>query len=72
MLMRQLGAASDEAGRKKMFDKVQEIFAEHQPMIYFVAPRVFVGSSTRLGNVTPSVTPPQLLWSPDTLTVTGK
>ncbi len=71
-LVRKLTVASDAAERKQMFDKVQAIFAEHQPMIYFVAPRVFVGSSTRVGNVTPSVTPPQLLWSPDTLTVTGK
>jgi len=69
-LIRAQAVASDDAERKRMFDKVQEIFVEHHPMIYFVAPRIFVGSSTRLGNVMPAVSRPQLLWSPDTLTVT--
>ena len=71
-LMRQLAVQPDETMRKQMFDRMQAIFIEHQPMIYFVAPRIFVGSSTRLGNVMPSVTRPQLLWSPDTLTVSRK
>jgi len=46
------------------------IFVEHQPAIYFAAPRLFIGSSTRVGNVTPAVVRPQMLWSPDTITVT--
>ena len=68
-LMHALTVSSDEAERKRAFDEVQRIFVEHQPAIYFVAARIFVGSSTRVGNVTPAVTRPQLLWSPDTLTV---
>jgi len=67
-----LGIAQDAAERKRMFDEVQRILIEHQPAIYFVAPRVFVATSTRVGNVTPAVAWPQLLWSPDTLTVTNR
>jgi hypothetical protein len=48
---------------------VQQIFAEHLPAIYFVAPHVFAASSTRVANVTPAVQRPQLLWSPDTVAV---
>ncbi len=70
--IRALTITDDPAGRKRQFDEVQRIFIEHQPMIYFAAPRIFVGSSTRLGNVTPAVSRPQLLWSPDTLTVTPR
>ena len=55
-----------------MVNEVQRIFVEHQPAIYFVAARIFVGSSTRVGNVTPAVSRPQLLWSPDTITVTPR
>jgi len=69
-LMHTLAVSVAPADRTHAFDEVQRIFIEHEPAIYFVAPRIFVGSSTRVGNVTPVVTRPQLLWSPDTLTVT--
>lgn len=59
----------DEAERKRLFDEVQKIFAEHQPAIYFVAPRVFAAASARTINVTPAVQRPQLLWSPDSVAV---
>ncbi len=68
-LMRAVSTSQDYSERKRSFDRVQQLFIEHQPMVYFVAPRVFVASSTRLGNVVPDVARPQLLWSPDTLTV---
>jgi len=71
-LMHTLTVSTDMADRKRAFDDVQRVFVEHQPALYFVAPRTFVGSSTRVGNVTPVVTRPQLLWSPDTLTVAGR
>ncbi len=69
--MHVLTVSTDDAERKRAFDEVQRLFVAHQPAIYFVAPRIFVGSSTRVGNVTPAVTRPQLLWSPDTVTVAG-
>jgi peptide/nickel transport system substrate-binding protein len=59
----------DEGERKRLFDEVQKIFAEHVPVIYFVAPRIFAAASTRVQNVTPAVNAPQLFWSPDTVAV---
>ena len=35
-------ASPDEAERKRLFNEVQKIFAEHLPIVYFVAPRIFV------------------------------
>jgi peptide/nickel transport system substrate-binding protein len=68
LMIRQMQSL-DEAERKRLFDEVQKIFAEHQPAIYFVAPRVFAAASTRTINVTPAVQRPQLLWSPDSVAV---
>ena len=68
-LMRRQMASSDEAERKRLFDEVQTIFAEHLPMIQFVAPRIYVAASPRVINVAPAVQRPQLLWSPDTIAV---
>jgi ABC-type transport system substrate-binding protein len=68
--MRRQIASPDEAERKRLFDEVQTIFAEHLPMIQFVAPRIYVAASTRVTNLRPTaLTRPQLLWSPDTIAV---
>ena len=68
LMIRQMQVA-DEQERKRLFDDVQKIFAEHLPALYFVAPHIFAAGSTRITNVTPSVSRPQLLWSPDTVAV---
>jgi peptide/nickel transport system substrate-binding protein len=67
-LMRRLAASFDDADRKRLFDEVQKIFAEHLPTIQFVAPRIYVAVSTRVTNLTPTAfSRPQLLWAPDTI-----
>ena len=68
LMARQI-ATPDEAERKRLFDQVQQVFAEHQPVVYFAAPRIYVAYASRVRNVTPAVSRPQLLWSPDTLAV---
>lgn len=68
-LYRKQVATLQEYERKRLFDEIQKILVEHQPLIYFAAPRVFVASSSRVGNAAPTVVPPRLLWSPDTLTI---
>jgi ABC-type transport system substrate-binding protein len=62
-------SALDDAVRKSTFLEVQRIFAAHQPMVYFAAPRVFVAASTRLTNLTPTLSRPQLFWAADTIAV---
>jgi len=69
-LMRRQTATFDDAERRRLFAEVQKIFADHLPMIQFVAPRIYVAASTRTTNLTPTAfSRPQLLWSPDTIAV---
>ena len=69
VLMARQTASSDMAERKKLFDDVQRIFAEHLPMVYFVAPKVILAVSSRMTNLTPAVIRPNILWSADTVAV---
>lgn len=62
---------TDQAERKKAFDEVQDVFAENLPAIYFVAPRLYMGVSSRVGGLTPGILRPQLLWDIEHMTVSG-
>jgi peptide/nickel transport system substrate-binding protein len=65
-----LRASFDDAERHQLFEEVQTIFAEHLGTIQFVAPRIFVGVSSRVTNLMPTAfIRPQLLWAPDTIAV---
>ena len=66
--MKQAGT-SDEQERRRLFNDVQRLFAENLPIIYFAAPRVYIGTSARLTNLHPALTRPPLMWSVDTLAV---
>ena len=68
-LMGRQSASLDEAERIRLFIDTQRIFAEHLPVVYFVAPRMYVAASSRVINLIPALIPPQLLWSGDTLAV---
>jgi peptide/nickel transport system substrate-binding protein len=68
-LMARQMTSGDLAERKRLYIEMQKIFAEHMPVIYFVAPRIYVAASSRLTNLQPAVWRPQLLWSPDTIAV---
>ena len=69
-LMAQQTATLDQAERRRLFAEVQRVFGEQVPALYFVAPRLYMGVSSRTLNLTPSVLRPQLLWSADTIAVT--
>ena len=68
-LMQKMMSSADQAERKQLFDQVQILFAENLPAIYFVAPRMYIGVSARIGSMSPSILRPQLLWAADTITV---
>jgi peptide/nickel transport system substrate-binding protein len=68
-LMKTVMVSVDQAERKAAFVEVQKIFAENLPVLYFVAPRLYMGTSTRVGNLTPSIQRPQLLWNVERMTV---
>jgi len=68
LMARQI-ASQDEAERRRVFAEVQKIFVEHQPLVYFGAPRIFVATSARVVHATPAPITPQLLWAADTIAV---
>ncbi|HEV3057036.1 MAG TPA: ABC transporter substrate-binding protein [Vicinamibacterales bacterium] len=67
-LMARQAASFDENERRRIFTDVLRIFGEHQPVLYFAAPRLFVAVSSRM-ILTPAVDPWPALWSPDTIAV---
>lgn len=68
-LMAKQIASPDDNERKRLFNEVQQLFAEHAPVVYFAAPRVYVAMSSRMTNVIPAISRPQTLWEPDTIAV---
>ena len=70
-LMERQAHTMDQVERKRLFDEAQLLFAEHLPIVYFVAPKVFAAASSRVTNVKPGISRPQILWSPDTIAVSA-
>ena len=68
-LMTKQIASTDEGERKTLYNEVQKIFSEHQPIVYFVAPRIYVAHAARVTNLTPAEYRPQILWRPETVAV---
>ncbi len=66
-LMRAQSTAVDYRQRKKVFDSVQELMAEYQPMIFLVSPHVLVGGKLDLGNFEPAALDHLTLWNVEQL-----
>jgi peptide/nickel transport system substrate-binding protein len=66
-LMRRQSATLDVAGRKRLYDRVQELVAENLPIIPLVSPNVLVGAKASLGNFRPAVLDHHTLWNVDEL-----
>jgi peptide/nickel transport system substrate-binding protein len=59
--------ATRSAQRKKFYDRVQEILAENQPMIFLASPDILVGAKNTIGNFHPAVLEPYVLWNVEQL-----
>ncbi len=70
-LMRAQSTTMDTAKRVALFADVQRVFAEHEPMVFFAAPKVTVAMAARVTGAVPAVLQPQILWKPETLGVSG-
>jgi peptide/nickel transport system substrate-binding protein len=57
--------------RKKLYDHVQEILAENQPMIFLASPDILVGAKNTIGNFHPAVLEPYVLWNVEQLYLRG-
>ena len=58
--------------RKRLYDRVQQIVAENQPMIFLVSPHLLVGAKHGLGNFRPAVLDHYTLWNVEELFWRGK
>ena len=66
LMEEQLTATSYEQ-RKKLYDRVQEILAVFQPMIFLASPDILVGAKNTIGNFHPTVLEPYVLWNVEQL-----
>ncbi len=66
LMERQLAAPGYEE-RKKLYDRLQEILVEEQPMIFLASPDILVGAKNVIGNFHPTVLEPYVLWNVEQL-----
>jgi peptide/nickel transport system substrate-binding protein len=66
LMTRQL-TALNFADRKKLYDRVQEILAEQEPMIFLASPDILTGAKNTIGNFHPAVLEPYVLWNVEQL-----
>ena len=66
-LMKAQVTTVDYPQRKQLFDSVQELMADNQPMIFLASPHVLVGAGATLGNFEPAILDHPTLWNVDQL-----
>jgi peptide/nickel transport system substrate-binding protein len=66
-LMEQQLATPGYQQRKKIYDRVQEILAENQPMIFLASPDILVGAKNSIANFHPAALEPYALWNVEQL-----
>lgn len=66
-LMEQQLATPGYEQRKKLYDRVQEILAQNQPMIFLASPDILVGAKNSIANFHPAVLEPYALWNVEQL-----
>ena len=66
-LMEQQLVTPGYAARKKLYDRVQEILTDNQPMIFLASPHVLAGAKNTIGNFHPAVLEPYVLWNVEQL-----
>ena len=66
LMQRQLTGRKHEE-RKRLYDRVQQLAAENQPMIFLVSPHLLVGARSTLGNFRPAILDHYTLWNVEEL-----
>jgi len=66
-LMAKQAKTLDRAERKRLFDRVQQIMAEHVPVIPLVARNLLVAARRRVGNLKPGILYDYVLWNAEEL-----
>lgn len=68
-LMNQQLVTLDHAKRRKLYDQVQQIVANRLPVICLASPDVLVAAKDRVGNFSPAILEPYVLWNVDRIYV---
>jgi peptide/nickel transport system substrate-binding protein len=71
-LMEQQLVAPGYEQRKRLYDRVQQIIADYQPMIFLASPNILTGVRNTIGNFHPAVLEPYVLWNVEQLYQRGK
>ncbi|MBI3670318.1 MAG: ABC transporter substrate-binding protein [Acidobacteria bacterium] len=71
-LMKQQLVARKPAERKRLYDRVQQLLAENQPMVFLASPNLLLGAKNGLGNLRPAVLDHYTLWNVEELFWRGK
>jgi peptide/nickel transport system substrate-binding protein len=66
-LMRKQLVTPNYTERKKLYDRVQAILAEQQPMIFLASPHILAAARDGLENVRPAIMDNYILWNADEL-----
>jgi peptide/nickel transport system substrate-binding protein len=66
-LMQQQLVERNYAARKRLYDRVQQIVAENEPIICLASPDILVAARNRVGNFQPAILDPYTLWNVDQL-----
>jgi peptide/nickel transport system substrate-binding protein len=70
-LMQAQTAILDYKKRKEIYDRVQMIIAQHEPMIFLASPNVLVGAKDTIEGIKPAVLGRHLLWNAEQLFLKG-
>jgi peptide/nickel transport system substrate-binding protein len=66
-LMLRQAASADPAERRRLYAEAQAILEEHVPVLTFVAPRIYLPVSVRIGGLRVSNLRPYVIWNADLL-----
>jgi peptide/nickel transport system substrate-binding protein len=66
-LMHRQMVTRDYAERKRLFDRVQAIVVENQPLVPLVSPNLLAGAKKGLANFRPALIEPYTLWNVEQL-----
>jgi peptide/nickel transport system substrate-binding protein len=66
-LMKEQMTALDPTRRKQIFDRVQEIIWQQQPVVFLLSPNILAGANNRVGNFRPAVLSSYTLWNAEQL-----
>ena len=58
--------------RKRIYDRVQQLVAEHLPLICLASPNLLVGAQNKVGNFQPAILESYTLWNADELYVSAE